>query len=67
MKQNCNKNLLKVLELAENMNALVKNGLIDSNDDSCIILYGIVRDSAYKIKTIAETEIEQHKTLNKWD
>jgi hypothetical protein len=67
MKLNCNKNLLDVLKLTEEMDALAQKGFTHSKDDNCIILYGIIRDSAYKIKTSVEKEINQHKNLNKWE
>jgi hypothetical protein len=56
----CDENIMQVLELVEAMTALAELGDADSKDNSCSILYGIVRDSAHQIKKIAETEKEQH-------
>jgi len=39
----------------------------DSEDDGCRVLYGIVRDCAYKIRAQAECEREAHKIRGIWD
>ena len=56
----CDENILKVLELAREMVAVAEVGEPDSEDDSCAILYGTLRDSAFQIKQIAEAEKEKH-------
>ena len=35
-------------------------------DDGCGILYGVLRDSAFKIKKLAETEKETHIKKGWW-
>jgi len=63
----CNENILKVLDLAREMIVLSDKGGADSEDDSCIMLYGVIRDSAYKIRQIAEDEKENHSSLGTWN
>ena len=46
---------------------LSNSGDIDREDVGCGILYGILRDSAYRIKKIAETEKKIHMEKGKWD
>ena len=62
-----NENLLKTIRLTREMLALADEGDRDRNDDSCGIIYGILRDSAYRLRKLVETECEKHKTASKWD
>ena len=52
--------LKKTLELAERMLRLADHGDAVRNDPSCGVVYGILRDSAYKLKQIAEAEQAAH-------
>jgi hypothetical protein len=63
----CNRNILKVLDHVRKLLFIADTGDIQREDDGCGVLYGIVRDSAYKIIKQAETEIENHKRFGKWD
>lgn len=63
----CNKNIVKTLNLVDEMIALSDSGDIDREDVGCGILYGILRDSAFRIKKIAETEKKIHMEKGKWD
>jgi len=65
--KSCNKNLLKVIDITERLLIIADKGDMQRNDDGCGVLYGVVRDSAYKMKSMAEKEIENHKKLGKWD
>lgn len=65
--KSCNKNLLKVIDITERLLMIADKGDMQRNDDGCGVLYGVVRDSAYKMKSMAEKEIENHKKLGKWD
>ncbi len=62
----CNKNIVEVLELVEWMIELATRGDIDREDLSCGILYGIILDSAYKIKQLAEEEKISHIRKGIW-
>ena len=62
----CNRNLRKTLTLVEEMIDLADQGDADREDVGCGVLYGIIRDSAYKIKKLAEEEKRQHKEKGWW-
>ena len=62
-----NDNLLKTIHLTREMLALADEGDRDRNDDSCGIIYGILRDTAYRIRKLAEGECDKHKDAGKWD
>ncbi len=65
--KSCNENILKTLELVEEMIVLSNAGDNDRDDVGCGILYGILRDCAYRIKKIAEAEKKSHMDNGKWD
>ena len=62
-----NENLRRVLRLSREMLALADEGDHDSDDPSCAILYGILRDMGYRLRKLAEEECEKHKGAAKWD
>ncbi len=62
-----NENLLRTVRLTREMLALADEGDRDRNDDSCGIVFGILRDTAYRIRKLAEEECEKHKQAGKWD
>jgi len=49
------------------MMIIADEGDNDREDDGCGVLYGVVRDSAYKIRTLAEEEKARHINKGKWD
>ena len=51
----------EALELARQLTLLSDYGEAVSKDDGCAVLYGIIRDSAYKIRNKAEEEQKVHK------
>jgi len=51
----CNAPIEETLAFSDIMLALSDKGDAAREDDGCGILYGVVRDSAYKIKKLAET------------
>jgi len=61
-----NQNLLRVLRLTKEMLALADEGDRDRLDDSCGILYGVLRDAAYRLRSMAEHECEQHGKKGAW-
>ena len=62
----CDRNIKSTLHLTKEMIKLANKGYIEREDNGCGVLYGILRDSAYKLKQIAETEREQHKKKGWW-
>ena len=62
----CNENIKKALVLVDEMILLADTGDADREDVGCGILYGILRDAAYKIKKIAEAEKLAHLNKGRW-
>ena len=62
-----NENLLRTLRLTREMMALADEGDRDRTDDSCGIIYGILRDMAYRLRQLAEAECDKHREAGKWD
>ena len=67
MIRRCNEHLREALELARRLIILSDQGDLDSEDDGCHILYGVVRDCAYKIRMQAERERDVHKRKGVWN
>jgi len=63
----CNQHIVEVLNMARQLLILSDMGDLDSEDDGCRVLYGIVRDCAYKIRAQAEREREAHKRKGIWN
>jgi hypothetical protein len=62
----CNEKILRTLELVERMIEIADEGDIVREDAGCGVLYGVVRDSAFKIKKLAEEEKETHMRKGWW-
>ena len=63
----CNQNIRNTLNLVDNMIKLADKGDIEREDTGCGILYGVLRDSAYKLKKLAEKEKENHIKKGWWE
>lgn len=64
--KSCNRNILKTLRLADEMIALADQGDADREDVGCGVLYGVLRDTAYKLKRMAEEERRSHQEKGWW-
>ena len=62
----CDESISKTFRLVETMLDLADRGDAVREDDGCGILYGVVRDSAFKIKKLAETERDAHIRKGWW-
>ena len=62
----CDKSLRKTLQLVDDMIDLADEGDITREDVGCGILYGVIRDSAYKIRRLAEKEKAAHIRKGWW-
>ena len=67
MSRPCNDNIRRALEMSKGLIILADNGEMAMEDDGCGVLYGVVRDCAYKIRAEAEREREAHKAKGAWD
>jgi hypothetical protein len=61
-----NQCIKKTLELADLMLRLADQGDAARQDVGCGVLYGVLRDSAYRIKKLAEAEQEAHIKKGGW-
>ena len=62
----CNLHIKTTLRLVEEMIRLADQGDVDREDNGCGILYGVLRDSAYKLKKLAEEEKRNHINKGWW-
>ena len=66
MMKACDESIKKTLRLVEDMLDLADEGDAVREDTGCGVLYGVVRDSAYKIKKLAEAERDAHINKGWW-
>ena len=62
----CDEHIKQTLLLVNQMIRLADQGDNDREDTGCGILYGVLRDSAYKLKHLAEEEKKKHKAKGWW-
>ncbi|NOZ86702.1 MAG: hypothetical protein GXP49_10605 [Deltaproteobacteria bacterium] len=55
------RNLNQVINLTSDMLALAAKGDQERHDPWCGIVYGVLRDAAYKLRRLAEKELIRHK------
>ena len=67
MPQEYNENILRVLRLTREMIIIADEGDDKRQDPGCGILYGMVRDTAYKLRSLAEKEKNAHLKQGIWD
>jgi hypothetical protein len=65
MKQ-CDESIQKTIELTKTMLNLADEGDAVREDTGCGVLYSVLRDSAYKIKQLAESEKNAHVKKGWW-
>ena len=61
MEHQCDKHIERALALAAELLVLADSGDENRDDDGCGILFGVVRDSAYKIRKLAQRERVTHR------
>jgi len=62
----CDESIKKTLELVKNMLDVADDGDAVREDTGCGVLYSVLRDSAYKIRRLAEAEREAHIKKGWW-
>jgi len=62
----CDKNIKRTLQLTSEMLKIAEIGDAQREDTGCGILYGVLLDSAYKLKKLAEKEKEAHIKKGWW-
>lgn len=61
-----NQCIKKTLEVADLMLKLADGGDAARKDVGCGVRYGVLRDSAYRLKKLAEAEREPHSKKGAW-
>jgi len=56
----CDRNIQRTIDLTQEMIRLADRGDVDREDTGCGILYGMLRDAAYKLWRMAEEEKQRH-------
>jgi hypothetical protein len=62
----CNLHIIETLKLVDQMINLADLGDADREDNGCGILYGVLRDSAFKLRKLAEAEKQNHIRKGWW-
>lgn len=57
--------LRESVALSEKMLDLADRGVDGCQDDGCLVVYGIMRDCAYKIRVSAQQELKEHEDENR--
>lgn len=60
-------NIRETLKICSSMIHLARCGEEAAQDDGCLILYGELRDCAYRIREKAERERQMHLDRGMWD
>ncbi|MFO7752289.1 MAG: hypothetical protein R6V41_04130 [Desulfobacteraceae bacterium] len=60
LKKQCDKNIVRTIELALEMIRLAEEGQEAREDTGCGVLYGILLDSGYRLLALAEKEKQAH-------
>ncbi|MBN2301607.1 MAG: hypothetical protein JXN60_03725 [Lentisphaerae bacterium] len=63
---NHNEHIKKAIDLAKKLIRLADSGETEEMDDGCILLFCVIRDCAYQIKTQAELEKKAHIKTGIW-
>lgn len=62
----CDQNIIRTIEISEEMIRIADQGDAQREDTGCGILYGVLRDSAYKILKLAQEEKKRHQAKGWW-
>ena len=67
MKNDPDNQIRSILEMAERMIVISDEGLLSSVDDGCLLLNGMVREYAYRLRDAADLERKIHSKTGKSD
>jgi len=62
----CDQNIKRTIQLTQDMIRLADQGDVDREDTGCGVLYGVLRDAAFKIRQLAEKEKGRHQAKGWW-
>ncbi len=63
----CDRSIKNAISLAEMMLKIADEGDMVREDNGCGVLYGVLRDSAFKIRKLAEDEKIAHIKKGWWE
>ncbi len=63
----CDETIKNTIAIAEKMLEIADEGDMVREDNGCGVLYGVVRDSAFKIRKLAEAEKIAHMRKGWWN
>jgi hypothetical protein len=63
----CTRNIMNVMRLCSDMLICADRGDLQRKDESCGVLFGVVRDNAYKMLDLARKERNSHIAKGTWD
>ena len=63
----CNESIKNTIAVAKTMLKIADEGDMVREDNGCGVLYGILRDAAFKIRKFAEAEKDVHIRKGWWD
>lgn len=67
LKKQCDINVAKTIEIANQMIELAQTGYDQREDENCGILYGILLDSGYRLLDLAKKEKHAHQKKGWWN
>lgn len=62
----CDETIKKTISIAEMMLKIADEGDMVREDNGCGVLYGVLRDAAFKIRKLAEAEKKTHIRKGWW-
>ena len=65
LKNKSDMQIRSVLEIADRMLVISEKGFLSCDDDGCLLLNGLVRECAYRLRDAAERERQFHGTRGK--
>lgn len=62
-----NDHIIGILQITRQMLYLADRGDAERKDTGCGIVFGTLRDYAYKLRKMTLNEVEEHKKTDNWD
>jgi hypothetical protein len=67
LKKKCDINIARTINLANEMIKLAQEGYEQREDPDCGVLYGILLDSGYRLRDLAQKERDKHIQKGWWN
>ena len=63
----CDESIKNTISIAERMLKIADEGDMVREDNGCGVLYGVLRDAAFRVKKLAEAEKDAHIRKGWWE